>query len=702
MVIILALDEDFSVFIGRAGDTPENVYEVNVEIPNEPVMGRILVEKKGLQFTGVQRTTDAYGNEVQQPVYEERYLAGATFEVRAADDIVGGDGTIWYRQGDLADTITTTGSGADASKALPLGKYVLVETVTPAGYVPDDTLHAVELAFMDNRTPLVEARVSVDNAYLPAEITLTKEKEVLQTQISDDSVYREIVTMPAEGFVFGLMADEDLYDEGVAIMSGSLVATGVTDAQGRLTFSGCFPHGQYVLRELYAPEGWVMGTQAYPVTLAPDAREAGASVIRVTLDEPIRNDLVYHTVTLTKTNITGEQTVPSAQIEVRDEAGNVIYLAETDENGEIPEIPVTPGRYTFRETLAPEGYALNTAEMTFEVDAAGRVSGNTVIRDDYTRVSVLKQDESGETMAGVEFSLVDAYGQTRMTAVSDIHGLATFERVPYGRYAIVETRALPGYFRSGVTVELTVDGSFVNPKEPLATIVNHPMRIECIKVDTSGRYLPGVEFSLIDASTDTVVEIVTSDEQGRFAFDAIDYGDWVIRETRAPEGYRTMEDVHLTIGEDFVQPEPITFTNVPNHYEFMKVNEQHEPLAGVTFVLEDDAGHVLRELVSGDDGIVHVDHLDFGRYVIRETQALEGYQLTEETISLTIDENYVDPSELYCLVNEREPITAIIQTGVTLAMTPVTWLGVGLLVCGALVLGARRRGRNRNENMTRK
>lgn len=164
-------------------------------------------------------------------------------------------------------------------------------------------------------------------------------------------------------------------------------------------------------------------------------------------------------------------------------------------------------------------------------------------------------------------------------------------------------------------------------------------------MDNSGRALPGVEFSLIDARTDTIVEIVTSDEQGRFVFDAIDYGSWIIRETCAPEGYRVMEDVHLEIGEDFVQPEPITLTNIPNHYEFMKVDEQNRPLAGVTFALEDGNGNVLRELVSGEDGIVHADGLDFGSYVIRETQALEGYRLTEETIAFTVDENYTDPPD---------------------------------------------------------
>ena len=60
----------------------------------------------------------------------------------------------------------------------------------------------------------------------------------------------------------------------------------------------------------------------------------------------------------------------------------------TDANGEIPDIPVTPGTYTFREILAPSGYALNEAETRFTVDEQGNVTGNTMLRDNYTRVQL--------------------------------------------------------------------------------------------------------------------------------------------------------------------------------------------------------------------------------------------------------------------------------------------------------------------------
>ena len=66
--------------------------------------------------------------------------------------------------------------------------------------------------------------------------------------------------------------------------------------------------------------------------------------------------------------------------------------------------------------------------------------------------------------------------------------------------------------------------------------------------------------------------------------------------------------------------------NIPDHYEFIKADSDGKPLAGVKFALEDGKGNILRELASDDNGIVRVSGLERGDYVIREIEALEGYQ----------------------------------------------------------------------------
>ena len=680
--------ERLGVFVGETGDAPDEAYTLDIEIPNEPVMGRVMVEKKGLQLVRLEEQADAFGNIVHQPVYEEGYLAGAVFELRAAEDIVGKDGTVWFHAGDVADTITTTEAGKDASKELPLGRYELVEVSAPEGYLLDGAPHEVELRYESDHTAVVETNVTLSNGYLSTEITMEKEKEDLEIIMDSDHVRQEIVNIPGEGFVFGLFADEELRVGDVTLTADTLVATGVTDAAGRLAFVGNFPHGAYYVKELSAPDGWTLNPAKFAVTLEPEAQSGG--VIRVSLPEIVHDELIYTRVTLTKTDITGQKTLPGATIEVRDEQGNVMYRETTDANGQIPQIPVVPGTYTFKEVYAPDGYALNEAEMRFTVDADGNVTGDTMIRDDYTRFSLRKVDESGKPLAGVMFGLKKVDGMLMMTAKTDAKGMATFEKVPFGTYTLVETQALPGYLKADTEIRLTVDGTFVNPKEPIATVTNERQKIRGLKVDTAGQALTGAAFSLINADTGEIVDVAASDEKGEFFLTGFGYGDWIIRETVAPEGFSRMEDVRIHVDEDWKAPNMLLFTDIPNHYEFVKVDEDGCPMEGVKFALEDEDGNTLCELASGEDGVVHADDLKPGVYVIREIETQAGYRLTEETIRVVIDENYIVADELFRLVNfpEEERPKDEIQTGVDVPVTPMMLYGLISMAFGVVLMFA--------------
>ncbi len=765
--------EDFAVMIGHEGDTPGNTYELTVEIPNEPIKGCIVLEKRGLQLKGFGVREDAYGNAVHHPVYEDGYLADVTFEIRAEETITGKGGTVWYQAGETVDTLVTTADGPVSSKALPLGLYQLVEVSAPSGYILQSQPVSVRLSVGDGQKALVSETVPLNNTYLPAEITLWKEKEALHTVSGQkDTVQQVLVNEPGEGFVFGLFTAQDIpYSNGV-LMSDTLIATGATDENGQLTFAGTYPHGEYVIRELKAPEGWEITPEAIPVSLQPSQMTEDETMLRVLLVEPVHNKLIHQKVTLTKLDITGAVPLPGALIEVKDERGTVIYREYTDENGKTDSIPVTPGRYTFREVYAPEGFALNEAVMTFTVEQDGTVIGDTAIRDDYSRFAIEKHDEASHPLAGVTFSLVNESGNTVMTAVTDANGLAVFEKVPFGTYRVVETAPLSGYTASAMDVSITVDGTFVSPKQPIATVVNHPNEvylkkvdqdgkplagavfglysafdgciqqatsdedgvvkftripygeyvikelkapngylpsqteiplvigadfkpdnqpiaavvnhrkdIACIKVDTAGKPLAGVTFSLIHAVTHEVAETVVSDAQGKFHFTQFDYGKWLIREGEAPEGYSKMADIELTVDENWTAPEIIRCVNIPNKFWFFKSDNHKNALPGVTFALEDDRGNFLRELVSGEDGVVHVEDLAPGSYVIRELEPPDGYARTDETIEFTIDETYQVPAKLKRLVNYPS-----ISTGVDFTATPLTWAGIALVGIAGLVI----------------
>ena len=159
------------------------------------------------------------------------------------------------------------------------------------------------------------------------------------------------------------------------------------------------------------------------MTLTSANKAVSENVITVYLENPILNRLIYTPVTITKTDITGAKKLQGALIEVYDADGTTIYREYTNENGEIPNIPVVPGTYTFKETYAPSGYALNTAIKTFTVTADGQVHGDTVIRDEVNQIMLKKTKQNGEALAGAVFGLFDSEGNKVQEATSAADGI---------------------------------------------------------------------------------------------------------------------------------------------------------------------------------------------------------------------------------------------------------------------------------------
>ncbi len=759
---------------GEASTTAEQ----EVLVSNTPIRGMIQLEKRGAVLKGFTESQDPFGYTIHTPIFEDGFLAGAVYEVHAAEDVIGKEGTVWFKANELAATITTTSEGISESELLPLGHYYVTEVSAPAGYVLDEARYDVVLSASDHSTPVVKIGIQAENEFMQAKVSLTKEKEVVSTEEGDNGMWHSsLVNAPGEGFLFGL------YNAGsIAYPSGSLepdtlIATGMTNKDGALTFCGSFPHGEYYARELSAPEGWKLDSASHRITITDEFATDDHEVI-FNVETPIHNEIIHAEVRIAKTDITGSAYLPGALIEVRDSDGKIICRDYTGEDGYLPAFPAVPGTYTFREVLAPEGYELCTSEMTFTVNEHGEVTGQTAIADDYARFSLLKVDPFHKPLAGVAFGLFREDGTLQASAVSDENGLVTFEKIPYGTYTIEETKPLSGYLKNFTKVPISIDGSFVNPTEPvatlenclteilirkvdqnntalagakvglfdeddqlimtaisdaeglirftgvaygkyaireiaapdgyllshevihvtidegytnsdtpIATITNQRKKAMYIKVDTSGAPLPGVEFSLYNASTMEKVETVVSDKNGVFTFSRFDYGDWIIRETAAPAGYCRMEDIRLHVGDDWTEPQPVMCVNIPDHYEFIKTDSSGVPLSGVKFSLENDGGRVIDTYESGKDGIVRIQNLKPGVYYIKEIETLEGYSLSGEIIKLKIDEFYVVPEEMKRFVNYT-----VIQTGVNLAVTGIMWVGIGLIVVsGTLGLVRKRR-----------
>lgn len=779
LIFLLLIVMSVSV-VGMAGAS-EAVQELTV--PNTPIKGIIRIDKRGPVLVGFDAHEDANGYAVHTPLYDEGALEGAVFEIRAVEDMTGKDGTSWFTAGALADTVTTTADAVAQSRLLPLGHYRVTEVSAPAGYAVDNTHFDVVLAAKDQQTPVVSVTICAANRLVPVRMTLHKEKEVIST-VADEKgiVHSTIASEPGAGCVFGLYNSSGISYPNGALPADSLIATAVSGEDGAVIFEGFFPHGSYYVRELSAPAGWLVDDTPLPVQIS-DAYRTGNHEIATEVEAPVRNEIVHADVRIAKTDLTGSDYLPNTLIEVMNSVGEIVCRDYTGEDGYLPAFPAVPGIYTFCEVLAPEGYALCTTELTFTVHADGTVTGQTAVADDVTRVSVKKVNQQHEPLEGVAFGLFREDGSLQASSVSDAAGSVTFEQIPYGTYFIQETKQLPGYVKDFTRIPVTVDGTFVNPDEPLAelvncpteillrkvdqndtalpgavfglydeanklvmtavsdaegmvrfvgvlygkytiremtapegyllnqdvihvtlyegytnseeslaTVVNQEKKITCIKVDTSGTPMRGIPFNLYDADTMEKVETAVSDEDGVFCFTRFDYGDWIIREEATPEGYCPMENIRIHVGSDWKTPEPILCVNIPNHYEFLKVDSSGAPLAGVKFRLEDANHREVGTFVSGKDGIVHVTGLSRGTFTIREIETLEGYSITGEVIQLKVDESFALPQEMRKLANYT-----VIQTGVNMAVTGVMWAGIALMVIsGTVGLIRKRRAAKRN------
>ena len=619
---------------------------VTLNVTNTPVRGDVLLEKTGMQLVRFEDEQDAYGNTVMRPVFQNGYLAGAVFELRAAEDIVGKEGSVFYRKDELIETLTTSKTGSVKSKVLPLGKYSLTEISAPDGYVLDATPHPFTLAAVDQQTALVEVKVSAGNTYLPVRVTLRKQKEnLLLTETADGMIHQTVETIPGEGFVFGLFnRDVITYGDSQKLPANTLMATGATDSQGNLTFSGLYPHGDYYIKELSVPDGWLLSAQTYPVTLTPDHKASGENVITVYLDQPILNRLIYTPVTLTKTDITGAEKLPGALIEVYDAEGNIIYREYTDANGEIPDIPVVPGTYTFKETYAPSGYALNTAIKTFTVTADGQVHGDTVIRDEVNRVTLKKIRQNGEALAGAVFGLFDSEGTKVQEATSDADGSVVFQQIPYGRYAIRELSAPYGYHPSAQTWEVTVDGTYQNPIGLLDTVVNEdaPGRIRILKQDELDQHvIAGVRFDIYSVdeagnAADCVAQMTTN-EQGIAESPDLFPADYIVMEHAAPTGYEeTLWSEKITVGMDELVSRTVTNRPIQGILRIVKTDsETAKGLPGAQFTITrisglpshngEGDGEVVAVITTDENGIAQTPWLTWGEYEVTETVVPDDY-----------------------------------------------------------------------------
>ncbi|WP_394722462.1 SpaA isopeptide-forming pilin-related protein [Bacillus safensis] len=174
------------------------------------------------------------------------------------------------------------------------------------------------------------------------------------------------------------------------------------------------------------------------------------------------------------------------------------------------------------------------------------------------------------------------------------------------------------------------------------------------KVDAStGNALKGATFSLTDAASGIVIGTKTTDEEGSLRFDRLLYGDYIVTEEKAPDGYiKTKDPIHVTIdqpyesGDQAKSGNSMTVQNqeIRQHVKLTKKDkETGAALENAEFELKNESGDTVQtDLKTDEKGEILFKQLEPGSYYFVETNAPKGYQLNQQKWPFTIKENQTE------------------------------------------------------------
>ena len=131
---------------------------------------------------------------------------------------------------------------------------------------------------------------------------------------------------------------------------------------------------------------------------------------------------------------------------------------------------------------------------------------------------------------------------------TDENGQITLKYLQPGTYCIQEQETLPGYILDDSVKEFTVDEKGQVQIDPAAaTVENDYTKLYISKQDAAtGEELPGAKLEIIEKESGEVIEKWVSTEEQHY-IEAIPAGDYILRETMAPEGYEIAKEIRFTV-----------------------------------------------------------------------------------------------------------------------------------------------------------
>lgn len=515
--------------------------------------------------------------------------------------------TYTYPEVTTIDTFYTTADGdLITPQTLEYGKgYSLVEVQAPYGYVLNSEPVYFDVVQEDSaeESGITVIEVVRENVAQKGTITVEKTGEVFSTVSGDKGLYQPIFSASGlEGAVYEITAAEDIYtlDGTLRASKGEVVDTITTDADGTAKSKELYL-GRYEARETKAPYGMVLNEETHTVELVYAGQEVA--------------------VTETSTSFYNER----QKVEI-----DLIKSLEVDEaygvgnNGEI--FDVSFGLYAAEELTAADG-------TTIPADGL---------------IEVITLDENGHGKAISDLPMGSYYVQEISTNSAYLKDDTKYPVV--FEYAGQETALVSITANEGEAIENDLIYGSVSGK----------------KYDEDGNALGGALIGIFKTGTEeftaeTAIQTTTSADDGSFSFEKVPYGTWIIREIESPTGFvLSDEEIPVTIGSvDEVVEVELVNEFITGSIELTKVDEDYpdNKLTGAVFEVYadkngdgklDDGDELLGEMAELGGGVYQMSDLRYGKYLVRETKAPEGFLLDTNVYPVSIEED----GKTYTVENE--------------------------------------------------
>lgn len=580
-------------------------------------------------------------------------------------------------------------------EVLPYGEYSLVEVQAPYGYALDKTPVAFSVSSenAEKENSLTIVKVEKQNTAQKGKISVHKTGDIFTSVTTASSAYKnengEMIVNPTtytpmfadgdlSGAVFQVIAVEDIVtpDGTTRAYARDVVSEITTDKNGYAETEPLYL-GKYEIREIKAPEGYVLNNEPKDVELTYAGQEFE---VRDTVNTAFENEYQSVRISLSKVmesdelfGIYGKDCYTSIRFglfaaeDITAADGSAIpadgLLSEVSlaENMTAKfDVQIPFGRYYVKEISTDEHYILNGEKYLVNFEYMGQ-DIRTVDIDCGQFVNLLKRgrieghkvDDKSEPLENAVFGLftADCVKFSRdtavMTAASDENGYFVFDEIPYGEYIIHEIETPTGYIFSDESYPVTVseDGDVVE-----ITAVNKPITIEISKVNVYGEELIGAEMQLID-SEDNVVDEWVSDGTNHVV-SKLGAGEYVLKEIAAPDGYviaadiKFSVDVYGNVTVENVDSKAVSDNGDPlitmvDDTTKVQISKQDittgEELPGATLQIIDEDGNVVEEWVSTNEPhMIEGKLIASKEYTLKEIIAPEGYEIANE-IKFTVN-----------------------------------------------------------------